>query len=514
MLSTLIFFLLLLLRQTFSAVIETPKELSLHKRETEICQTVTNGCPNLNFDFKSKCTNTLKYDLKILNVEWLHENLYQITINVKGEKQIPLKYLYSLKIIEVDGPQGTVQLYGKNENTYLIDNPTDFTATFQIYGGSPRDRCDIWLPNFQIQYEYLQGDAAQYADTWEWGTTAFDLISGCNNFDNMGNSQTDFPGYYWKINCDDRCHILVISTTITSSPTSSKVPVTSTRNIHWSFSSSIFKPYPNSTFISHLSSSTTPVIHSTWLLASSTTETEPALTTTSATSTDTTLQFSTTTSTVTSLAAVTTTSHCLSSTLPTGFLSISDTTSHWSSSTLPTGFLSISNTTSHWSSSTLPTSFLLTSNTTSHWSSSTLPTGFLLTSNTTSHRSSSTLPTGYLLTSNTTSVSIPILPSTTTTINTTANTTTYSITINTIPNTFSSATNIISTISPTTSPTSTFKYQTRTTSTLTMTQPTSNVIPPVTPNSISEYLGKGNILNSGKITWLIDAAFIFIFNVI
>ena len=186
--------------------------------------------------------------MDIENVVWLHDDLYEITIHVLGSEQIDLKYLYSLKIIGVDGPKGTVQLYGKNENTYLIDSPTDYRATFQVYGDTQRDECNVWLPNFQIQYEYLQGDAWAYADTWVWGTTSFDLMTGCNNYDNQGNSQTDFPGYYWKIDCNEGCGKTpvqsssstdIISSLESSSYVSSYVSVTSSNQVNHGSSSSL-----------------------------------------------------------------------------------------------------------------------------------------------------------------------------------------------------------------------------------------------------------------------------------
>ena len=165
--------------------------------------TAVNGCPNLNFDWHMDNQNIIHYTMDVTDVTQVQDNLFEITIHVSGEKQIPLKYLYSLKVIGVNGPKSTVQLYGKNENTYLIDNPTDFTVTFQVY--ATLTNCQWWMPNFQIQFEYMQGDASQYWQTWIWGTSTFDLGTGCNNYDNQGHSQTDFPGYYWTFGLPSEC---------------------------------------------------------------------------------------------------------------------------------------------------------------------------------------------------------------------------------------------------------------------------------------------------------------------
>ncbi|CAI7188933.1 CGH_3_collapsed_G0008280.mRNA.1.CDS.1 [Saccharomyces cerevisiae] len=207
----------------------------LSKRDESVA---INGCPNLDFNWHMSQENILHYDMDVTSVSWVKDNTYQITIHVKAVKDIPLKYLWSLKIIGVNGPSSTVQLYGKNEKTYLISDPTDFTSTFQVYAYPSSDGCTVWMPNFQIQFEYLQGDAAQYWQTWQWGTTTFDLSTGCNNYDNQGHSQTDFPGFYWTYQCkgnnDGTCtkasssSITTSSTTTSSSTTSSSTTSSST----------------------------------------------------------------------------------------------------------------------------------------------------------------------------------------------------------------------------------------------------------------------------------------------
>lgn len=64
----------------------------------------------------------------------------------------------------------------------------------------------VAMPSFQIQYEYLQGDTSQYWDTRKWGTITFDLMAACGA-DNNGNSNADFPLWYWvnpKSECDSQ----------------------------------------------------------------------------------------------------------------------------------------------------------------------------------------------------------------------------------------------------------------------------------------------------------------------
>lgn len=165
--------------------------------------TPTNGCPNLDFTWHAANTGTMVYNIEVTSVSWEVDNIYAITIHVTGAKSIPIEDLWSAKIIGVSSPDGsTFQLYGHNENVYLIDDPTNYFATFRVYGvADSTDSSKVWMPNFQIQYEYLQGSTATNAAGWTYGTTTFDLITGCNNYDNQGHSQTDSAGFYWSLHC-------------------------------------------------------------------------------------------------------------------------------------------------------------------------------------------------------------------------------------------------------------------------------------------------------------------------
>ncbi|AJU96973.1 Bsc1p [Saccharomyces cerevisiae YJM1356] len=239
--------------------------------------------------------NILHYDMDVTSVSWVKDNTYQITIHVKAVKDIPLKYLWSLKIIGVNGPSSTVQLYGKNEKTYLISDPTDFTSTFQVYAYPSSDGCTVWMPNFQIQFEYLQGDAAQYWQTWQWGTTTFDLSTGCNNYDNQGHSQTDFPGFYWTYQCkgnnDGTCTKASSSSITTSSITTSSTTTSSTTTSSTTTSSSTTSS--STTSSSTTSSSTTSSSTTSSSTTSSSTKTSTTTSSTVKSSSTTSIDFTT-----------------------------------------------------------------------------------------------------------------------------------------------------------------------------------------------------------------------------
>nr|CAI6427938.1 AIF_HP1_G0008640.mRNA.1.CDS.1 [Saccharomyces cerevisiae] len=284
-----------------------------------------NGCPNLDFNWHMSQQNILHHDMDVTSVSWVKDNTYQITIHVKAVKDIPLEYLWSLKIIGVNGPSSTVQLYGKNEKTYLISDPTDFTSTFQVYAYPSSDGCTVWMPNFQIQFEYLQGDAAQYWQTWQWGTTTFDLSTGCNNYDNQGHSQTDFPGFYWTYQCkgnnDGTCTKASSSSITTSSITTSSTTTSSTTTSSTTTSSTTTSS--STTSSSTTSSSTTS--SSTTSSSTTSSSTTSSSTTSSSTTSSSTTSSSTTSSSTTS--SSTTSSSTKTSTTTSSTVKSSSTTS-------------------------------------------------------------------------------------------------------------------------------------------------------------------------------------------
>ncbi|KAJ1539347.1 Bsc1p, partial [Saccharomyces cerevisiae] len=298
----------------------------LSKRDESVA---INGCPNLDFNWHMSQQNILHYDMDVTSVSWVKDNTYQITIHVKAVKDIPLKYLWSLKIIGVNGPSSTVQLYGKNEKTYLISDPTDFTSTFQVYAYPSSDGCTVWMPNFQIQFEYLQGDAAQYWQTWQWGTTTFDLSTGCNNYDNQGHSQTDFPGFYWTYQCkgnnDGTCTKASSSSITTSSITTSSTTTSSTTTSSTTTSSSTTS---SSTTSSSTTSSSTTSSSTTSSSTTSSSTTSSSTTSSSTTSSSTTSSSTTSSSTKTS----TTTSSTVKSSSTTSIDVTTSVDSHTSSS--------------------------------------------------------------------------------------------------------------------------------------------------------------------------------------
>ncbi|CDH18103.1 uncharacterized protein ZBAI_09891 [Zygosaccharomyces bailii ISA1307] len=119
---------------------------ALETRSGVPCSGITPQCPDLNFSWHAQNTEIMQYTMNLLSVLWAESNIYEITVRIQGAKEIDLKYLWSLKVIGIDGPQGTHQLFGKNENVYLIDDPTDFTATFQVYGQAfESDDCKIQI---------------------------------------------------------------------------------------------------------------------------------------------------------------------------------------------------------------------------------------------------------------------------------------------------------------------------------------------------------------------------------
>lgn len=165
------------------------------KRSTVSCEQIYNGCPNLDFSYIPKITGEMPYTMNVISVNWIGGITYELTINVVGQESIPLENLWELKILSITGPSSQVVLYSHNENVYDISDPTDYTATFEVYG-SPDSTGKVWMPNIQIQYEYYVVSANNYYWNSSWGAKTIDLSVGCNNYNNYDQSQTTFPAYY------------------------------------------------------------------------------------------------------------------------------------------------------------------------------------------------------------------------------------------------------------------------------------------------------------------------------
>ncbi|CAL9734826.1 hypothetical protein MOSE0_G00540 [Monosporozyma servazzii] len=231
---------------------------------------VLSKCSHWNFDHHQEMLNVYpRYHMEMKNIQYAAAETYDVTIRVYANENIALKYLHSLKIIGVQGPQGTIQLWGANEGVTPQDFvPSDFTSTFKIHANANDNPCNVELPSFQIQYEY------DYSDEWAangWGQTHFDLMVGCGG-DNQGNSNFDFPAYVWPKDCDSSCggdsssSFLPISTsseTIPSCPsetTKTAPPESATTNPPDSVTSYSSEPatsYPSESVTSYSSESVT-----------------------------------------------------------------------------------------------------------------------------------------------------------------------------------------------------------------------------------------------------------------
>ncbi|CAL9734825.1 hypothetical protein MOSE0_G00518 [Monosporozyma servazzii] len=240
---------------------------------------IINKCPEWNFDHHQEMLNVYpRYHMEMKNIQYAAAETYDVTIRVYANENIALKYLHSLKIIGVQGPQGTIQLWGANEGVTPQDFvPSDFTSTFKIHANANGNPCNVELPSFQIQYEY------DYSDEWaanRWGQTHFDLMVGCGG-DNQGNSNFDFPAYVWPKDCDSNCggdssssYFPISTSTFTSEPiiyapatTAISVPTVTTFSLPQGIietdlrnsRSKIPFPLPTTKLVSQESSSTLPV---------------------------------------------------------------------------------------------------------------------------------------------------------------------------------------------------------------------------------------------------------------
>lgn len=149
-----------------------PTVSDLEKRHWGNKECIRNACPGLDFKWRSTYYGIMNYDMNVIGVNYLGKDSYEVTIHVVGDKQIPLKFLYSLSISNIGGPDRIVPLHHCDKGINKIDNPTDFTATF-VVNSRPDLFGRVWMPDFKLDFEYVLGPARQYAKEWKWGKRHF-----------------------------------------------------------------------------------------------------------------------------------------------------------------------------------------------------------------------------------------------------------------------------------------------------------------------------------------------------
>ncbi|CAL9729841.1 hypothetical protein MOUN0_I00474 [Monosporozyma unispora] len=120
---------------------------------------------------------------------------YSMTTRIYTSEYIPLRHLHSVKIIGIQGPEGTFSLWGENEGNISDDFvPADFTVAFRIYVRQNNDPCLVSMSSFQVQYEYNR--SAGWISNGCSRVTVFALLVGCGG-DNWRNPHSDFPFCIW-----------------------------------------------------------------------------------------------------------------------------------------------------------------------------------------------------------------------------------------------------------------------------------------------------------------------------
>lgn len=134
----------------------------------------------------SRSGNPDSNKMKLLNVKYLNDNLYNVTIWISGQQIRNPGLLESLSISEINGPEDRVTLY----NPGFIDAPgeillPDFITTFQSYGVEKNNT--TWLPHFQLRYTYTDGLEGSLSSSHD-----ITLGVGCMIVD------SSLSGYYWE----------------------------------------------------------------------------------------------------------------------------------------------------------------------------------------------------------------------------------------------------------------------------------------------------------------------------
>ncbi|CAI4907126.1 ANM_HP_G0096120.mRNA.1.CDS.1 [Saccharomyces cerevisiae] len=150
-------------------------------------------CPNLDFGWRADECDRMNFSMDLLAVDWIESETYGVTVKVQGAESIDWKYLSSLKLTGIDGPQSCVEVTKSNKDC-SINSATEFTVSFPVYAQKiENEPCQVLMPSFQIEYEFLKGEAQQYSEGWKWGETCFNLESGCQHQSSSSKANCDFP---------------------------------------------------------------------------------------------------------------------------------------------------------------------------------------------------------------------------------------------------------------------------------------------------------------------------------
>lgn len=188
---------------------------------------ITAGCSNLDFTYHAQNTNIPPATISITNVVWLGGDNYQVTINFKSLASMSLSSLSELKII---GLSQIYYLYSYNMWFSEISDPGEWDATVTVT--SPNLNGKVWMPtNFQIQFDWCSEGVWDRFECSQWRyAQSYDYITGCNNHNNYGQSQTDSSGYYWPAYCDSRNYADTTSSSKSTSPTTTTTPNNNNQN--------------------------------------------------------------------------------------------------------------------------------------------------------------------------------------------------------------------------------------------------------------------------------------------
>ncbi|CAI4696709.1 AQG_2a_G0044260.mRNA.1.CDS.1 [Saccharomyces cerevisiae] len=165
--------------------------------------------------------------MDLLAVDWIESETYGVTVKVQGAESIDWKYLSSLKLTGIDGPQSCVEVTKSNKDC-SINSATEFTVSFPVYAQKiENEPCQVLMPSFQIEYEFLKGEAQQYSEGWKWGETCFNLESGCQHQSSSSKANCDFPLWHWNCGHIPGCPSSSSSTSTASGSSTTWTPSTS-----------------------------------------------------------------------------------------------------------------------------------------------------------------------------------------------------------------------------------------------------------------------------------------------
>ncbi|KAH3663896.1 hypothetical protein WICMUC_005886, partial [Wickerhamomyces mucosus] len=189
---------------------------------SKVCPPPVPTCPSLNSEKYSQSKKTPKAEIQVVEVIYLKEELYQVTISFESEYLLTKAALNELKIT---GAADEV-LFSREDGIDRILETDNWTTSFNVSLAGQGD--EVTISDLEIAYQWCSGESATLNECKHWKySDSYYYLTGCDS-DGRG-----FPAYKVPKYCSP------VSSSTASSSGSTSIPSTTTEPSTLSSSSAV-----------------------------------------------------------------------------------------------------------------------------------------------------------------------------------------------------------------------------------------------------------------------------------